>query len=229
MKALPATGQPIVFVMMTGSALAIPWEQENIPAIVNAWYGGEAAGTGVADVLFGDYSPSGRLPVTFYKSDADLPSFDDYSMQNRTYRYFKGEALYPFGFGLSYTKFSYNNLKLSKKTINKNESVNAEVTVTNTGKIKGDEIVQLYLTHLENGVDVPLYSLKGFKRITLAPGASEKVNFKITPDMMKLVDENGKSVLNSGEIKINIGGSLPSKRSEELGAAKPVETLITIQ
>lgn len=204
-------------------------EEENVPAIINAWYGGEAAGTAVADVLFGDYSPSGRLPVTFYKSDTDLPPFDDYSMQNRTYRYFKGEALYPFGFGLSYTKFSYNNLKLSKKTINKNESVNAEVTVTNTGKIKGDEIVQLYLTHLENGVDVPLYSLKGFKRITLAPGASEKVNFKITPDMMKLVNEDGKSVLNSGDIKINIGGSLPSKRSEELGAAKPVETLITIQ
>jgi len=234
LKALKATGKPIVFVMMTGSALAIPWEQENLSAIVNAWYGGEAAGTAVSDVLFGDYSPSGRLPVTFYKSDADLPSFDDYSMQNRTYRYFKGDPLYPFGFGLSYTKFVYSNLKLSKTKsdsyrIKKNEPVTAEVTVTNSGKIKSDEVVQLYLTHLESGTDDPLYALKGFKRITLLPGASEKVKFTITPDMMKLVNEDGKSVLNSGEIKINIGGSLPSKRSEELGAAKPVETLITIQ
>ena len=229
LKALKATGKPIVFVTMTGSALAMPWEQENIPAIVNAWYGGEAAGTAVADVLFGDYSPSGRLPVTFYKSDADLPPFDDYSMQNRTYRYFKGDPLYPFGFGLSYTKFVYSNLKLSKTTIKKNESVNAEVTVTNSGKIKSDEVVQLYLTHLQKGTDDPLYALKGFKRITLLPGASEQLKFTITPGMMKLVNEEGESVLNSGEIKINIGGSLPSKRSEELGAAKPVAALITIQ
>ena len=229
LKALKATGKPIVFVMMTGSALAIPWEEENIPAIVNAWYGGEAAGSAVADVLFGDYSPSGRLPVTFYKSDSDLPPFDDYSMQNRTYRYFKGVPLYPFGFGLSYTNFKYSNLELSKTKIKKNESINAEVTVTNGGKMKADEVVQLYLTHLENGKDIPLYSLKGFKRISLAPGASEKVNFKITPAMMELVNADGKSVLNSGKIKISISGSLPSERSEELGAAKPVEALIKIQ
>lgn len=229
LKALKTTGKPIVFVMMTGSALAIPWEEENIPAIVNAWYGGEAAGTAVADVLFGDYSPSGRLPVTFYESDSDIPPFDDYSMQNRTYRYFKGDPLYPFGFGLSYTKFVYSNLKLSKTKIKKNESVNAEVTVTNSGKMKSDEVVQLYLTHIESDAHAPLYSLKGFKRITLLPGASEKVKFIIAPEMMKLVNEEGKSVLNSGEIKISIGGSLPSKRSEELGAAKPLETLITIQ
>ncbi|HEY5408462.1 MAG TPA: glycoside hydrolase family 3 C-terminal domain-containing protein [Ginsengibacter sp.] len=229
LKALKATGKPIVFVMMTGSALAIPWEEENIPAIVNAWYGGEAAGTAVADVLFGDYSPSGRLPVTFYKSDSDLPPFDDYSMQNRTYRYFKGVPLYPFGFGLSYTKFSYGNLKLSKSAIKKSESINAEVTVTNIGKMKGDEVVQLYLTHLESGKEIPLYSLKGFKRITLAPGASEKVNFKITPAMMEIVNEDGKSVLNSGEIKISIAGSLPSERSEELGAAKPAEGILSVE
>ena len=113
-----------------------PCEAENIPGTINARNGGQAAGTAVADVLFGDYSPAGRLPVTFYKSDSDLPSFDDYSMQNRTYRYFKGDALYPFGFGLSYTKFIYSNLKLSKKAIIKNESVDAEVTVTNAGKTK---------------------------------------------------------------------------------------------
>ena len=228
LKALKTTGKPIVFVMMTGSALAIPWEQQNIPAILNAWYGGEAAGTAVADILFGDYSPSGKLPVTFYKSDADLPPFEDYSMQNRTYRYFKGEPLYPFGFGLSYTNFNYSNLKLSKTKIKKNETVAAEVTVTNNGKMKSDEVVQLYLTH-QSGQDIPLYALKGFKRITLLPGASQKVRFTITPDMMKLVNEDGKSVLNSGEIKVSIGGSLPSQRSEDLGAAKPAKAQIIIQ
>ncbi len=191
MKALKAAGKPIVFVMMTGSAISIPWEEENIPAIINAWYGGEAAGTAVADVLFGDYNPSGRLPVTFYKSDSDLPPFDDYSMKNRTYRYFKGEPLYPFGFGLSYTKFTYSNLKLSRTKINKNESVDAEVTVTNSGKVAGDEVIQLYLTHIKGGEDIPLYSLKGFKRITINPGTSEKVRFTISPDMMKLINEQG--------------------------------------
>ena len=229
MKALKATGKPIVFVMMTGSAVSIPWEEENIPAIINAWYGGQAEGTAVADVLFGDYNPAGRLPVTFYKSDADLPPFDDYSMQNRTYRYFKGTPLYPFGFGLSYTKFAYNDLKLSKKKISKNESVNAELTVTNSGKMGGDEVVQLYITHLKGGADIPLYSLKGFKRIHIAAGTSEKVSFNISPDMLKLVNESGESVLNSGDIKISVAGSLPSERSAELGAAKPAEVILGVK
>ena len=229
MKTLKATGKQIVFVMMTGSAIAIPWEEENIPGIINAWYGGEAAGTAVADVLFGDYSPSGRLPVTFYKSDADLPSFEDYSMQNRTYRYFKGVPIYPFGFGLSYTKFTYSNLKLSKTKINKNESTDAEVTVTNSGKVAGDEVVELYLTHTKGGEDIPLYSLKGFKRISLNPGASEKVKFTITPDMMQIINESGESVLVPGDIKVSIAGSLPSKRSEELGAAKPAAATLSIK
>jgi len=228
LKALKATGKPVVFVMMTGSAIAIPWEEENIPGIINAWYGGEAAGTAVADILFGDYSPSGKLPVTFYKSDSDLPPFDDYSMKNRTYRYFKGEALYPFGFGLSYTRFTFSNLHLSKTKIKKNETINAEATVTNSGKVASDEVVQLYLTHLPGGENIPLYSLKGFKRITLAAGTSQKVKFTITPDMMKLVNEQGESVLNPGNIKISIGESLPSKRSTELGAAEPAEAVLTI-
>lgn len=229
LKALKATGKSVVFVMMTGSAIAIPWEEKNIPAIINAWYGGQAGGSAVADVLFGDYSPSGRLPVTFYKSDSDLPPFDDYSMQNRTYRYFKDDPLYPFGFGLSYTKFTYSDLKLSNTKIKKDESVNAEVTVTNIGKIKSDEVVQLYLTHLSGGKAIPLYSLKGFKRIHLAPGASQKVQFTITPEMMELVNNDGTEVLDPGKIRISIGGTLPSERSKELGAAKPVSTLLTIR
>ena len=130
MKALKATGKPIVFVMMTGSAISIPWEEENIPGIINAWYGGQAAGTAVADVLFGDYSPAGRLPVTFYRSDSDLPPFDDYSMQNRTYRYFKGDPLYPFGFGLSYTSFDISNLEIDMTA----ETVDVTVKLLNSGK-----------------------------------------------------------------------------------------------
>ncbi len=226
MKALKITGKPIVFVMMTGSAVSIPWEAQNIPAIINAWYGGQAAGTAVADVLFGDYNPAGRLPVTFYKSDSDLPPFDDYSMQNRTYRYFKGEALYPFGFGLSYTKFVYSNLKLSRVAIAKNESVNAEVTVSNRGKRAGDEVVQLYITREDAGMVAPLYSLKGFKRITIPAGASEVIKFSISPDMLSLIDDGGKSIWLPGKIKISIAGSLPCRRSEDLGASKHQEVTI---
>ena len=228
LKALKATGKPVVFVMMTGSAIAIPWEAENIPAIVNAWYGGQAAGTAVADVLFGDYNPSGRLPVTFYKSDSDLPQFEDYSMANRTYRYFKGEALYPFGFGLSYTSFKYSALTLSKTTVDANASVKAEVTVTNTGKVKGDEVVQLYLSH--EGISyAPLYALKGFQRITLSPGASQKISFMLTPELLKLIDETGKSDFVQGKIKVIISGSSPAKNSEALGASKKVEALLVLK
>lgn len=228
LKALKATGKPIVFVMMTGSAIAIPWEAENIPGIINAWYGGQAAGTAVADVLFGDYSPAGRLPVTFYKSDSDLPPFDDYSMSNRTYRYFKGEALYPFGFGLAYTKFNFSNLKLSNKSIGKHESVYAEVTITNTGKKESDEVAQLYLSHPKEGY-APLYALKGFQRIHLQPGQSMKVKFTITPDLMKIINENGQNILPSGPVKIIIGDSSPGSRSEILGASKHLETALEVK
>lgn len=228
LKALQATGKPVVFVMMTGSAIAIPWESENIPAIINDWYGGQAAGTAVADVLFGDYNPSGRLPVTFYKNDSDLPSFEDYSMANRTYRYFKGEALYPFGFGMSYTHFKYSDLKLSKQTVSKDQNVNIEVTVTNTGKMKGDEVVQLYINH--QGVEyAPASALKGFKRITLNAGESQKVKFTLSADELKLINEEGISAFVPGTVKITVGDCSPGKRSEELGAAKPVEALLSLK
>jgi beta-glucosidase len=228
LRALKLSGKPIVFVMMTGSAIAIPWEADHIPVIINAWYGGEAAGTAIADVLFGDYNPSGRLPVTFYKGDNDLPSFEDYSMANRTYRYFKGEALYPFGFGLSYTTFKYSGLHLSKKTISKNESLQAEVTVSNTGKYKGDEVVQLYIAH--DGISyAPVQALKGFKRITLSARQTQKVSFMITPDLLKLVDSGGNSTFTPGKVKIIIGGSSPSKRNDELRAAKSSEVMLTLK
>jgi beta-glucosidase len=228
LKALKATGKPVVFVMMTGSAIAIPWEAANIPAIINAWYGGQAAGTAVADVLFGDYDPSGRLPVTFYKSDNDLPSFDDYSMANRTYRYFEGEALYPFGFGLSYATFKYGDLTLSKSTVDAHGSVKAEVTVTNTGKTKGDEVVQLYLSH-EDISYAPLYALKGFERITLLPGQSQKISFTLTPELLKLVDQTGQQSFIPGKMKVIAGGSSPAKNIEALGAAKQVEAILVLK
>jgi len=228
LKALKATGKPVIFVMMAGSAVAFPWEAENIPVIINAWYGGQAGGTAVADVLFGDYDPSGRLPVTFYKTDSDLPPFEDYSMANRTYRYFKGEPLYPFGFGLSYTTFTYADLHLSKNTINKNEPVQFEVTVTNTGRYNGDEVVQLYIMH--EGINyAPLRALEGFKRITLSPGQSGKIRFTLTPELLKLADDRGNSTFIPGKVKIIIAGSSPSKRNEELGAAKANEVMLTLK
>ena len=228
LKLLKATGKPVIFVMMTGSAIAIPWEAENIPAIMNAWYGGQAGGAAIADVLFGDYNPSGRLPVTFYTSDSDLPAFEDYSMANRTYRYFKGEPLYPFGFGLSYTNFKYSDVKLSKQVVKKNESVQAEVTVTNSGKYKGDDVVQLYIVH-ENVSYAPLSALKGFKRITLQPGASAKISFNITPDLLTLVDVTGASVYQLGKVNIIIGDSSPGKRNDKLGAANASQATLTLK
>jgi beta-glucosidase len=149
-------------------------------------------------------------------------------MANRTYRYFKGEALYPFGFGLSYTTFNYSNLKLSKTTAGKNETIQAEAIVSNTGKYKGDEVVQLYITHqvVDNA---PIIALKSFKRITLSPGQSQKISFTVTPDLLKLIDAGGNSVFIPGKVKIFIGGSSPGKRSEELGATKASEAIVTLK
>jgi beta-glucosidase len=161
MKRLKATGKPVVFVMMTGSAIAIPWEAENIPAIVNAWYAGQSAGTAIADVLFGDYNPAGRLPVTFYKSDNDLPDFNDYSMENRTYRYFKSDPLYGFGYGLSYTSFYYDQLK-TPHTVQAGKNILLSARVTNKGKKDGDEVVQLYVANQNKAIKSPL---KAFERI----------------------------------------------------------------
>ncbi|HET9826527.1 MAG TPA: glycoside hydrolase family 3 C-terminal domain-containing protein, partial [Chitinophagaceae bacterium] len=228
LKALKATGRPVIFVMMTGSAIAIPWESENIPVILNAWYGGQAGGSAVADILFGDYNPSGRLPVTFYRSDADLPSFEDYSMSNRTYRYFNGEPLYPFGFGLSYTTFEYGEVKLSKPTVKKNEPLQAQINVTNTGKLKGDEVVQLYIAHADAS-RAPLSALKGFKRISLQPGSSRKISFDITPELLTLIDENGNSVFQPGRVRIIIGGASPGIRSEKLGVARPSQATLVLK
>ena len=213
MKKLRSTGKPVVFVMMTGSAIAIPWENENIPAIINAWYGGQSAGTAIADVLFGDYNPAGRLPVTFYKSDNDLPAFSDYSMNNRTYRYFKGEALYPFGYGLSYTSFKYDMINVPA-TVASGKNVTVSARVTNTGKLDGEEVVQLYISHQGVQGKVPLRALKGFQRISLKAGESKKVSFTLTPEQLSLVSEDGKMLEPKGKVVISIGGGQPDIKNK---------------
>jgi beta-glucosidase len=211
LKTLNETGKPVVFVMMTGSAIAIPWEAENIPAIINAWYGGQSAGTAIADVLFGDYNPSGRLPVTFYRSDSDLPDFNYYNMENRTYRYFKGTPLFGFGYGLSYTTFAYDQIKTSP--IVKNKKISVTARVSNTGKMAGEEVVQLYVSSDDHKEKLPVRSLKGFQRITLQPGQTKMVSFTLTTEDLSVYDENGMLHPLPGKILISIGGRQPGAKT----------------
>jgi beta-glucosidase len=207
LKAVAATGKPIVVVLLSGSAVAVNWANDHVPSILAAWYPGAEGGMAIADVLFGNYSPAGRLPVTFYKSVDQLPPFDDYSMQGRTYRYFKGEPLYPFGFGLSYTKFDYGNVRFSAKSIKAGSQINVSVDVTNTGEQDGDEVVQLYVTDVAASVPVPIRTLVGFDRVSLRRGEKRTVTFTITPRQMSLIDDSGKRVIEPGEFLISIGGS----------------------
>jgi len=179
LERIVAVGKPTVLVLMSGSAVAVNWAQEHVPAIIEAWYGGQAAGSALADVLFGDYNPGGRLPVTFYKSVNDLPAFDDYRMAGRTYRFFKGSPLYPFGYGLSYTTFAYKNLRTSTGTLGASDTVIVRVDVTNTGRRSGDEVAQLYVRHLGSRVERPTEDLRGFRRVTLKPGETRTVEFSL--------------------------------------------------
>lgn len=223
MEAVCATGKPVVLVLLTGSALAVTWADEHVGAILNAWYPGAQGGRAVASVLFGETSPSGRLPVTFYRTTEELPDFTDYAMKNRTYRYMKQEALYPFGFGLSYTRFEYSGLKLSKEEINTGEGITATVTVTNIGDMAGDEIVQVYLKDVEASVDVPVWQLSGMKRLSLAPGESAQVSFEILPEQLTVVDEDGNRVFEPGDFEIYVGGSQPDARSVRLTGKAPLK------
>lgn len=208
LKALHATGKPVIFIMLTGSALAIPWEAQNIPAVINAWYGGQAGGTAVADVLFGDYNPAGRLPVTFYKSTDQLPSFTDYSMKARTYRYFTGETLYPFGYGLSYTTFKYSNLK-APMNIATGKPLTISVDVQNIGKLEGDEVTELYLKHTGINQETPLHALEGFERIHLKGGEKRTVYFTLSPWQLSIINENGDRIEQPGKLEIYAGGTQP--------------------
>ena len=179
LERIVAVGKPTVLVLLNGSALAVSWAQQHVPAIVEAWYPGQAGGTAIADVLFGDYNPGGRLPVTFYKSVDDLPPFDDYRMEGRTYRFFKGTPLYPFGYGLSYTSFAYKQLRTSAGTLRADDTLTVRVDVTNTGQREGDEVVQLYVRHLGSRVTRPREDLRGYRRVTLRPRETRTVQFPL--------------------------------------------------
>jgi beta-glucosidase len=208
LKLVHKSGKPVILVLTSGSALAVNWANENIPAIVQLWYPGEEGGTALADVLFGDYNPAGRLPVTFYKSVDQLPLFTDYNMKGRTYRYFVDEPLFPFGYGLSYTKFEYQNLKLPKK-IKAGNNIEVTVEVRNAGDIAGDEIVQLYVKDLEASIPVPVWAMQGFKRIHLEPGQEKLMEFRLTPEQLAYINDDARYVLEPGIFEIAVGGALP--------------------
>lgn len=211
MQALKATGKSVIYINMSGSAMGFEWEAKNLPAIIQAWYPGQAGGQAIADVLFGDYNPAGRLPVTFYKNVGDLPDFENYSMQNRTYRYYKGEPLYPFGFGLSYTSFRYSNLH-SGSSLKKGEDLTVSVKVKNTGKRAGDEVAQLYISHKNTKVNVPIRSLKGFQRVHLEAGESRTLTFKVPSKDLSVTDDSGMAIQLTGNLVISIGGAQPSSQ-----------------
>jgi len=201
-------GKPLVVVLMNGSALAVNWEKEHANAILEAWYSGEEGGTAIAETLSGKNDPAGRLPVTFYKDVNQLPNFEDYSMSNRTYRYFKGEPLYPFGYGLSYTTFAYKDMELPSGPVDAGNPLSAAVTVTNTGKVAGDEVVQLYL-EFPKVAGAPLKALRGVERVHLDPGASQTVHFDLKPRDLGMVSELGTPMIAQGKYTVTIGGGQP--------------------
>jgi beta-glucosidase len=207
LKVLKSTGKPVVFVLCAGSAIAVTWENENLDAILNAWYPGQEGGTAVADVLFGDYNPAGRLPVTFYSSVSQIPDFEDYDMsKGRTYRYFRDKPQYPFGYGLSYTNFTYGKLKIHSK-VTLGQSVSLSVNVKNTGSRDGDEVVQIYIRNLQDP-DGPVKSLRAFRRVPVKAGKTEKVVFELTPESFQFYDPASRTMaVKPGQYEILCGGS----------------------
>ena len=215
LEAVVATGKPVVLVLANGSALAVNWAKQHVNAIIESWYPGEEGGTAIAQTLSGKNNPAGRLPVTFYTGVEQLPPFEDYAMKGRTYRYFEGEPLYPFGYGLSYTTFSYRGLRLAKKVIRAGDPLTAEVTVTNTGTREGDEVIQVYLS-FPNVPGAPRRALRGFERVHLKPGESQKVRFEIKGRDLSMVSEAGEPIIPEGKYLVSIGGGQPNTGASEL-------------
>jgi beta-glucosidase len=209
LRALKDTGKPVVLVLTTGSALGIEWAKQNLPAVLVAWYPGQEGGAAIADVLFGDVSPAGRLPVTFYKSAADLPPFTEYDMKGRTYRYFEGEPLYAFGHGLSYTRFEYSGMRVDRADAGAKDPITVSLTVKNTGPRDGDEVVQLYARALSPKRPMPRRALRGFERVPLKAGESKTVTFRIRPqDDFSYWDETRKAfAVEPGPYEVEIGAS----------------------
>jgi beta-glucosidase len=208
-KKVTALGKPVVVVLLNGSAVAVNWEKDNAAAIVETWYGGQQAGTAIADVLTGKFNPCGRLPVTFYTSENELPAFENYDMKGRTYRYYGGKPLYEFGYGLSYTNFTYSNIRI-KKTAKIGEVVTVTVDIQNTGKTDGGEVAQLYLSNLNKKDNTPLRSMKGFKQLFLKKGEKKTVSFTLQPADFSLINSESKRVVAQGKFRIAAGGKQPT-------------------
>ncbi len=222
LEAVTAAGKPVILILLSGSALAVTWADQHVASIVQAWYPGAQGGRAVAEMLFGEFSPCGKLPVTFYKTTEELPDFSDYSMKNRTYKYMENEALYPFGFGLSFTKFEFSDLKLSSDRVSSGEDITCTVKVKNIGSYEAKEAVQLYLKDTETSCTAPRWQLKGIKKISLLPGEEKMVSMTITAEDMMLVTEDGSSVLEPGKFEVFIGGSQPDSRSISLSGTQLV-------
>jgi beta-glucosidase len=222
LEAIVALGKPVVLVVIAGSPVDLAWAHDNVAAILQAWYPGEEGGTAIADVLFGNESPAGRLPVTFPRRIEDVPEFTNYAMKGRTYRYLETPPLYPFGYGLSYTRFAYRDLAATKTTLAAGETTQVTVTVENIGKRESDEVVQLYVKDMEASVVVPHHSLRGFQRVHLRPRESKRLTFEIGQRELSLVDDDGRRVLEPGRFLVYVGGGQPDARSRELGLMPPL-------
>ena len=220
-RSLAASGTKVVLVLTGGSPIALGEIEEMVEAILFVWYPGQEGGRAVASLLFGDTVPSGKLTLTFPKATADLPPFEDYNMVGRTYRYSECEPLFPFGYGLSYTKFEYTGIKATPKRIT-SDGFQAAVTVQNTGTWDADEVVQFYISALESRIPAPLNQLIGYRRVSLKAGQSKTIRFKVTPEMLMLYDEDGQLKLEHGKFRLTVGGCSPSARGLALGAPKPL-------
>lgn len=219
LRELVKTGKPIILVLLSGSALAVTYADEHVPAILQGWYPGARGGKAIAEIIFGQYSPEGKLPVTFYRTTEELPDFKDYSMKNRTYRYMKNEALYPFGYGLSYTNFDTEGVELSTDTIEPGLNIDIRATIKNTGVMEGAETLQVYVK--ANMPEAPNYQLKALKKVTLKPGCSEEITMSLTAEDFALYNEDGVKILNACEYEVYVGTNLPDRRSMELTGNKP--------
>lgn len=228
-KELAIHGVKIVLVLTGGSPIALGEIEDMVDAILFVWYPGMDGGRAVADVLFGDTSPSGKLPVTFPRSLDQLPAFNDYSMEGRTYRYMTEEPLYPFGFGLSYSRFNYSDLKLDRTELPLGASLDIHLTVRNRGERDAAEVVQFYLSDLHASTIVPLHHLVGFERTVLKAGESRTVKFTLTPEMMSFYNEEGKLTLEPGAFRLEVGGCSPGARGQNLGAPKPVTAAFEVK
>ena len=227
LQALTATGKPVILVLANGSALAVNWAAQHVNAILESWYAGEEGGAAIAETLSGKNNPAGRLPVTFYTGVEQLPPFENYAMKARTYRYFEGKPLYPFGYGLSYTTFSYSALNLPKSAIEAGNPLSAETKVTNTGNREGDEVAQLYLS-FPNVPGAPLRALRGFKRVDLKPGESQMVHFDLRDRDFRMVSEAGRPIVAEGKYSVSIGGGQPNTNAPSVSGTFQVKGTKTL-